>query len=60
MPVGVPDVDRAAWEDQQVQFLADVPRPWRARHAGVPVLEDVRLFAPAEALPPAPRRPRRP
>ncbi|RPE46610.1 hypothetical protein EDD90_9959 [Streptomyces sp. Ag109_O5-1] len=52
VPVGVPDVDRAAWEDQQVQFLADVPRPWRARHAGVPVLEDVRLFAPGRGAAP--------
>ncbi|MFK0110021.1 universal stress protein [Streptomyces sp. NPDC091217] len=50
LPFGVPDADRATWEDQEVQLLADVLRPWRARYPGVPVLEDVRLLAPAEAL----------
>ncbi|MFJ9566194.1 universal stress protein [Streptomyces fuscichromogenes] len=50
LPFGLPETDRATWEDQEVQLLADVLRPWRARYPEVQVLEDVRLFAPAEAL----------
>ncbi|MFK0160589.1 universal stress protein [Streptomyces sp. NPDC090493] len=50
LPFGLPEVDRATWEDQEVQLLADVLRPWRAKYAEVQVLEDVRLFTPAEAV----------
>ncbi|WP_406443394.1 universal stress protein [Streptomyces sp. NBC_00631] len=50
LPFGLPETDRATWEDQEVQLLADVLRPWRARYPEVRVLEDVRLFTPAEAL----------
>lgn len=50
LPFGVPEEDRATWEDQEVQSLSDALRPWRAKHPGVPVLEDVLLFSPVEAL----------
>jgi nucleotide-binding universal stress UspA family protein len=49
-PFGVSEEDRAAWEDQEVQLLADALRPWRAKYPGVPVLEDVLLFSPSQAL----------
>ncbi|MET7481670.1 universal stress protein [Streptomyces sp. NPDC005538] len=49
-PFGVPETDRATWEDQEVQFLADALRPWRERYPEVPVLEDVLLLPPPQAL----------
>ncbi|WP_232838136.1 universal stress protein [Streptomyces geranii] len=49
-PFGVPEEERATWEDQEVQLLADVLRPWRERYPRVAVLEDVVLFTPAQAL----------
>ncbi|MFJ1811174.1 MULTISPECIES: hypothetical protein [unclassified Streptomyces] len=42
--------ERASWEDHEVQLLADVLRPWRAKFPRVPVYEDVALFTPAQAL----------
>ncbi|MFI7413381.1 universal stress protein [Streptomyces sp. NPDC049627] len=42
--------DRATWEDDEVQRLSDVLRPWRAKYPDVDVLEDVVLLAPEEAL----------
>lgn len=50
LPFGVPEEDRAAWEDHEVQLLADALRPWREKYPAVRVLEDVRLFTPAHAL----------
>ncbi|MET8978016.1 universal stress protein [Streptomyces sp. NPDC004539] len=50
LPFGVPEEDRARWEDHEVQTLSDALRPWRAKHPEVPVLEDVLLLTPAEAL----------
>ncbi|MFJ3308815.1 universal stress protein [Streptomyces sp. NPDC086549] len=50
LPFGVPEADRATWEDHEVQLLADVLRPWRAKYPDVPVLEDVVLFGPSHAL----------
>ncbi|MDH6437186.1 nucleotide-binding universal stress UspA family protein [Streptomyces sp. SAI-144] len=50
LPFAIPEKDRAAWEDQEVQQLTDALRPWREKHPQVPVLEDVVLFAPAQAL----------
>ncbi|MFD9120103.1 universal stress protein [Streptomyces bottropensis] len=50
LPFGVSAEDRAAWEDHEVQLLADALRPWRARHPEVRALEDVVLFAPEHAL----------
>ncbi|MFF0096381.1 universal stress protein [Streptomyces canus] len=50
LPFGVPEDDRGAWEDHEVQLLADVLRPWREKYPQVPVLEDVRLLPPAQAL----------
>jgi nucleotide-binding universal stress UspA family protein len=50
LPFGVPEEDRGAWEDQEVQLLADTLRPWREKYPHVPVLEDVRLLPPAQAL----------
>ncbi|WP_329281860.1 universal stress protein [Streptomyces sp. NBC_01451] len=49
-PFGVPERDRATWEDHEVQLLADVLRPWRERYPHVPMFEDVVLFTPAQAL----------
>ncbi|MFJ9898324.1 universal stress protein [Streptomyces sp. NPDC091280] len=49
-PFGVPETDRATWEDQEVQFLADALRPWREKYPDVPVVEDVLLLPPARAL----------
>ncbi|MEU9239629.1 universal stress protein [Streptomyces sp. NPDC048385] len=49
-PFGVPEVDRAAWEDQEVQLLGDALRPWRERYPEVEVLADVRLLSPTAAL----------
>jgi len=50
LPFGVQEADRAAWEDQEVQLLADALRSWREKYPEVHVLEDVRLFTPADAL----------
>jgi len=50
LPFGVPEEDRAEWEDHEVQLLSDALRPWRAKHPEVPVCEDVLLFPPARAL----------
>ncbi|MEU1515598.1 universal stress protein [Streptomyces sp. NPDC005811] len=49
-PFGVPEKERAELEDHEVQLLADALRPWRGDRPEVPVLEDVLLLAPAEAL----------
>ncbi|AZP15398.1 universal stress protein [Streptomyces aquilus] len=49
-PFPVLEEDRATWEDQEVQTLADALRPWRGKYPHVDVLEDVVLFTPAEAL----------
>ncbi|NEC91041.1 universal stress protein [Streptomyces sp. SID12501] len=49
-PFGVPEADRATWEDHEVQLLADVLGPWREKYPQVAVLEDVVLFTPAQAL----------
>ncbi|MET8565130.1 universal stress protein [Streptomyces flaveolus] len=50
LPFGIPEEDRATWEDHEVQLLADALRPWRIRYPRVPVLEDVVLLDPADAL----------
>ncbi|MET8765733.1 universal stress protein [Streptomyces sp. NPDC004658] len=47
---GIPEEDRATWEDHEVQLLADALRPWRVKYPRVPVLEDVVLLTPADAL----------
>ncbi|MGW9031204.1 universal stress protein [Streptomyces sp. NPDC055722] len=50
LPFGVPEEDRGAWEDQEVQLLADALRPWREKYPEVHVLADVRLLTPIQAL----------
>ncbi|MFF4054940.1 universal stress protein [Streptomyces sp. NPDC001668] len=50
LPFGIPEEDRAAWEDHEVQLLSDALRPWRGKFPDVRVLEDVRHLPPAEAL----------
>ncbi|MER7576668.1 universal stress protein [Streptomyces sp. NPDC126514] len=50
LPFGVPEEDRATWEDHEVQLLADALRRWREKYPEVRVLEDVRLFTPPHAL----------
>ncbi|MGA5710492.1 universal stress protein [Streptomyces cellulosae] len=50
LPFGIPEEDRATWEDQEVQQLADALRPWREKHPQVPVLQDVVLLTPTQAL----------
>ncbi|WP_449342204.1 universal stress protein [Streptomyces aurantiogriseus] len=50
LPFAIPEEDRAAWEDQEVQQLADALQPWCEKHPEIPVLQDVVLFAPAQAL----------
>ncbi|QTE01986.1 universal stress protein [Streptomyces cyanogenus] len=50
LPFDVPEEDRATWEDHEVQLLADALRPWRVKYSRVPVLEDVVLLNPVEAL----------
>lgn len=50
LPFGTPEEDRAIWEDHEVQLLADALRPWRVKYPRVPVLEDVVLLDPADAL----------
>ncbi|MGW7419158.1 universal stress protein [Streptomyces sp. NPDC054813] len=49
-PFGVPESDRATWEDHEAQLLDDALRPWCEKFPAVQVLADVRLFGPAEAL----------
>ncbi|WP_159765648.1 universal stress protein [Streptomyces sp. HM190] len=49
-PFAVPEKDRATWEDHEVQLLADALRPWRERYPDVPVVEDVVLLSPVQAL----------
>jgi nucleotide-binding universal stress UspA family protein len=50
LPFPAPEEDRATWEDHEVQLLADALRPWRARYPRVPVVEDVVLLTPVQAL----------
>ncbi|MET8135196.1 universal stress protein [Streptomyces sp. NPDC005251] len=50
LPFAPPEEDRGAWEDQEVQLLADALRPWREAYPRVRVYEDVRLQSPATAL----------
>ncbi|MER6126892.1 universal stress protein [Streptomyces sp. NPDC001795] len=50
LPFGIPEEDRATWEDHEVQLLADALRPWRVKYPRVPVLEDVVLLSTVEAL----------
>ncbi|MFC7267190.1 universal stress protein [Streptomyces lutosisoli] len=50
MPYAVPEEDRGAWEDQEVQLLSDALRPWREKYPQVDVYEDVRLQSPSAAL----------
>ncbi|MCC5478302.1 universal stress protein [Streptomyces barringtoniae] len=50
LPFGIPEEDRATWEDHEVQLLADALRPWRVKYLRVPVLEDVVRLDPAHAL----------
>ncbi|MFF4788524.1 universal stress protein [Streptomyces sp. NPDC001276] len=50
LPFAVPEEDRATWEDQEVQLLADTLRAWRVKYPRVPVLEDVLFLSPTEAL----------
>ncbi|MCX4903756.1 universal stress protein [Streptomyces sp. NBC_00878] len=50
MPFALPEEDRGAWEDQEVQQLSDVLGPWREKHPHVRVHEDVRLKSPSSAL----------
>ncbi|MFE7211207.1 universal stress protein [Streptomyces sp. NPDC001698] len=50
LPFAVPEEDRATWEDHEVQLLAATLRPWRVKYPRVPVLEDVLLLSPTEAL----------
>ncbi|MFB7596149.1 universal stress protein [Streptomyces sp. NPDC056160] len=46
----VPEEDRAAWEDHEVQQLSDVLRSRQDRYPAVPVFPDVVLLHPAYAL----------
>ncbi|MEU7057162.1 universal stress protein [Streptomyces sp. NPDC046197] len=48
--LGVPEEDRGAWEDEEVQRLSDVLQGWRERYPSVAVLPDVVLLHPADAL----------
>lgn len=50
LPFAIPEEERPAWEDQEVQQFADAQQPWREKHPEVPVLEDVVLFTLAQAL----------
>ncbi|MEU3792784.1 universal stress protein [Streptomyces fructofermentans] len=50
LPFGIPEEDRGAWEDHEVQLLSDALRPWREQCPEVEVLEDVRLLTPVQAL----------
>ncbi|MFF4759273.1 universal stress protein [Streptomyces sp. NPDC001292] len=48
--LAVPEEDRAAWEDEEVQRLSDVLREPRKRYPDVSVLPDAVLLHPAYAL----------
>ncbi|WP_329528698.1 universal stress protein [Streptomyces sp. NBC_01462] len=50
MPYALPEEDRGAWEDQEVQLLSDALRPWREKYPHVDIYEDVRLQSLAAAL----------
>jgi nucleotide-binding universal stress UspA family protein len=50
LPFAPTEEDRGAWEDQEVQLLADALRSWREKYPRVRVYEDVRLQSPATAL----------
>lgn len=50
MPYAMPEEDRGAWEDQEVQLLSDALRPWREKYPRADVYEDVRLQSPPAAL----------
>ncbi|MGW1761101.1 universal stress protein [Streptomyces mirabilis] len=50
MPYALPEEDRGAWEDQEVQLLSDALRPWREKYPQVDVYEDVHLQSPSAAL----------
>lgn len=50
MPYALPEEDRGAWEDQEVQLLSDALRPWWEKYPQVHVYEDVRLQSPSAAL----------
>ncbi|MHB9757686.1 universal stress protein [Streptomyces sp. BYX5S] len=45
-----PSAERATWEDQEVQALADRLHPWRAKYPSVRVVEDVVMLDPDAAL----------
>lgn len=47
---GIPEDDRAIWEDREVHLLSGALRPWREKYPEVDVLEDVRLLSPVQAL----------
>ncbi|MFI6360124.1 universal stress protein [Streptomyces sp. NPDC050743] len=48
--IGVPEEDRAAWEDEEVQRLSEALQGWQDKYPQVPVLPDVVLLHPAYAL----------
>lgn len=50
MPFAPPEEDRAAWEDQEVQFLSDALRPWWEKYPDVRIRPDVILKTPPNAL----------
>ncbi|GGN48637.1 stress-inducible protein [Streptomyces albiflavescens] len=50
MPFALPEEDRGAWEDREVQLLSDALRPWREKYPQVSIYEDVRLQSPSAAL----------
>ena len=50
LPFGIPEEDRATWEDEEVHLLSGALRPWRDKYPEVEVLEDVRLLSPVQAL----------
>ncbi|MEU3459332.1 universal stress protein [Streptomyces sp. NPDC006733] len=49
-PYPVLEDDRAEWEDEEVQTLADALRSWREKYPEVEVIPDVRLFTASWAL----------
>ncbi|MDF3292596.1 universal stress protein [Streptomyces silvisoli] len=48
--LGVPEEDRGAWEDEEVQRLSDALDVWQDKYPEVSVLPDVVLMHPAYAL----------